>query len=134
MQRTEARPQTSTQAEGQVDAPAIAPQVDLRILQANERTLLAWVRMSLALMAFGFVVARISPWLGEAEASWSVWTGAAFLVMGTACNVVAAVRYVRIRSAVLEGRPVIPGRAAALSLAFGLALLGGLLAAHVVLR
>ncbi|KAB2893150.1 MAG: DUF202 domain-containing protein, partial [Kofleriaceae bacterium] len=36
---------------------------DLRILQANERTLLAWVRTGLALMAFGFVIGRIAVWL-----------------------------------------------------------------------
>jgi putative membrane protein len=114
------------------------PQIDLRILQANERTLLAWVRTGLALMAFGFVVARISPWLSEAEIQrnglWSVWIGAAFLVLGTICNIAAAVRYVRIRGALLEGRPVVPGHAAVLSLALGLALLGGLLAAHVLLH
>jgi putative membrane protein len=136
MQRTEARPQIPAQPEKPV--PPSAPQVDLRILQANERTLLAWVRTGLALMAFGFVVARISPWLSEAEVQpnslWSVWTGAAFLVLGTVCNIAAAVRFVRIRAAVLEGRSVVPGRAAVLSLALGLALLGGFLAVHVLLH
>ncbi len=117
---------------------AAMQQVDLRILQANERTLLAWVRTSLALMAFGFVVARISPLLREAEiqrsGSWPVWIGAAFLVLGTICNIAASVRYIRIRAAVLEGRSILPGRTAALSLALGLALLGGLLATHVLLH
>src|SRR5690606_30535111 len=111
-------------------------EVDLRVLQANERTLLAWVRTGLALMGFGFVVARIGPWLREAEVerNWGiVWTGAAFLVLGTFCNLAAGVRFVRTRAAILAGRPVVPGQVAVLSLAFGLALLGGLLAVHVLL-
>jgi putative membrane protein len=37
--------------------------VDPRQLQANERTLLAWVRTGLALVTFGFVVAGIGAWL-----------------------------------------------------------------------
>lgn len=32
---------------------------------ASERTLLAWVRTGLALMGFGFVVARFGMFLGE---------------------------------------------------------------------
>lgn len=138
MQRTETPPQNAGQLEQPGNVPASAPEVDLRILQANERTLLAWVRTGLALMGFGFVVARISPWLSEAgverNGSLAVWTGAAFLVLGTFCNLAAGVRFVRIRAAILAGEPVVPGQAAALSLAFGLALLGGLLAVHVLLH
>lgn len=138
MQRAETPPQIAGQQEQPGDVPGSAPQVDLRILQANERTLLAWVRTGLALMGFGFVIARISPWLSEAgvdqNGSWAVWTGAALLVLGTFCNVTAGVRFVRIRAAILAGAPVVPGQAAALSLAFGLALVGGLLAVHVLLR
>lgn len=138
MQRTETPPQIAGQQEQPGDVPERAPQVDLRILQANERTLLAWVRTGLALMGFGFVIARISPWLNAAKVeqsgSWAVWTGAAFLLLGMFCNLAAGVRFVRIRAAILAGAPVVPGQAAALSLAFGLALLGGLLAVHVLLR
>lgn len=137
MQGTEARSEAAAQDHKPVDVLPSAPEVDLRILQANERTLLAWVRTGLALMAFGFVVARIS-WSSEAgeidlqqERLWANWTGAAFLALGTVCNVAAATRYVRIRAAVLEGRSVVPGGAAALFLALGLALLGGLLTLHV---
>lgn len=138
MQRTESPPQTAGQRGQPGDVPATPLQVDLRILQANERTLLAWVRTGLALMGFGFVVARISPWLSEAEVphygSWAVWSGAAFIVLGTFCNLAAGVRFVRTRAAILAGEPVVPGQAVALSLAFGLALLGGLLAVHVLLQ
>jgi putative membrane protein len=36
---------------------------DPRVVQANERTLLAWLRTGIGLMAFGFVVARSSAWM-----------------------------------------------------------------------
>ena len=34
-------------------------------LLANERTFLAWLRTSIAVMSLGFVVARFGPWLRE---------------------------------------------------------------------
>lgn len=111
--------------------------VDLRILQANERTMLAWVRTGVALMALGFLLARVSIWLKAAadlEVSPSlVWLGAAFVVVGTGCNIAAARRFWRVRSALLAGLPVVPGIGAAVSLALGVALLGVLMVAYVLL-
>lgn len=111
---------------------------DLRVLQANERTLLAWIRTSLALMAFGFVVARIHVWMDQAPTNHiglgPAWTGASFLLLGTLSNIAAAIRYVHIRRAILEGRAVVHGMSAILSLTFGLAVLGALLAAHVIMH
>jgi putative membrane protein len=131
------RADDQTERPGAPERPAEAPQVDLRILQANERTLLAWLRTGLALMAFGFVVARIGPWLNEADGAqnglWSVWTGAAFLVLATICNVAGAIRYIHTRAAIIEERPIIPGSGAVLFLALGLTLLGGLLIVRVLL-
>jgi putative membrane protein len=53
-----------------------APATDLRVYFAAERTLLAWVRTALTLMAFGFVIARFGLFLrlvhlqaGEAASS-----------------------------------------------------------------
>jgi len=40
------------------EAMDIGPKADLRDYLAAERTFLAWVRTGLALMGFGFVVAR----------------------------------------------------------------------------
>lgn len=114
--------------------------IDLRILQANERTLLAWIRTGLALMAFGFVVARMGIWLAMMQPGAPVtsaapgWVGSAFVMLGTLSNALAAVRYVRIRSAILAERPIIPGSASVLTLAFGVVILGGILVVYVVAR
>jgi putative membrane protein len=86
---------------------------DLRILQANERTLLAWVRTGLALMAFGFVVARLAVWLEldhpERAERMASLLGIAVLVVGVACHAIGAVRFVRARRAIVAGKTIIPG-------------------------
>src|SRR5207245_2978155 len=49
-----------------MDAPAeIRQRADLRDYLAAERTLLAWIRTGLALMGFGFVVARFGLFLQQ---------------------------------------------------------------------
>ena len=83
--------------------------VDPRLLQANERTLLAWVRTSIALMTFGFVIARIGLWLrslaagGIAAAGHEVgtaWVGGVFVVVA---NALAVIRYAASRRAIRRG-------------------------------
>jgi len=110
---------------------------DLRILQANERTFLAWLRTGLALMAFGFVAARIVPALptdqGAEGNGWLLGLGVAFLVLGVACNLVAAGRYVHARKQIVKGAPIVPGPWAALSLAIAVGLLGALLILFILL-
>jgi len=76
---------------------------DPRVLFAAERTLLAWNRTSLTLMAFGFVIERfglfvhmLSPQRGEAlQRSFSFWIGLAFIMLG-AIAAAAAVNQHRI--------------------------------------
>ena len=116
-----------------------APKVDLRILQANERTLLAWVRTGLALMAFGFVLARISVWLKAeglqgADATASSAAGLVFIVIGTLVHPVAAVRFVLARRAIVEGRDMVPDAASAVGLALAVALLGVMLVVYLATR
>jgi putative membrane protein len=89
--------------------------VDPRLLQANERTLLAWVRTSIALMTFGFVIARIGVWLrildarGAASAGPEVgtaWVGGLFVALGVAANAIAILRYAAARRAIKQGREI----------------------------
>ena len=78
---------------------AAAPVADVRLRQGLETTLLAWVRTGLALMGFGFVLARFGLFLLELqEASHissrqihlSLWSGVVLLGLGVAVNLVAA--------------------------------------------
>ena len=102
---------------------------DLRILQANERTLLAWIRTGLALMAFGFVIARIAVWLklehpDRSERELSSLFGIAVIVIGVACHVIGAARFVRARRAIIAGQTMIPGSTGPIVMALLVAALG----------
>ena len=77
---------------------------DPRVRFAIERTLLAWVRTGLALMGFGFVVARFGLFLREIEAvrqaaslkaptGLSLWIGTALILLGVLVNLLVAAEH-----------------------------------------
>jgi putative membrane protein len=71
---------------------------------ANERTFLAWIRTSVAVVSLGFVLARFSVWLQELtmhrqpqmqahRAGISLPIGVAMMILGGLLSVLAAWRY-----------------------------------------
>ena len=111
---------------------------------AAERTLLAWIRTGLALMGFGFVVARFGLFLevmqitrgGSAVQSHglSPWFGTAFIAVGVAVNLLSIRRHLRLvrewnRGQFTDHRP----SRQAVILALFLALVGIAMALYLIL-
>jgi putative membrane protein len=119
-----------------VSAPE--PQPDPRSLLAAERTLLAWLRTGLALITFGFVIARIGVWLrveqGGDHLPASGLMGAMFGVLGTVGNLLALFRYLAFRKAILRNAVVPTSRLALMSFAGSVVVLGAMLSALVFRR
>ena len=88
------------------DQPAAAVHPERRATEylANERTFLAWVRTSIAVMSLGFVVAKFGVWLRElvmhatsqppsANTETSLYAGIAMMAAGGILAILAARRY-----------------------------------------
>ena len=103
---------------------------DPRVRMAAERTLLAWMRTGLAVMAFGFVVAR-----HEAPRVDAVVIGFILLLLGTAVIGVAAREYQKMfRLLTLNGRPEQNLILLSVWSALALAVIGVFLGASLLLR
>jgi putative membrane protein len=112
---------------------------DPRVYFAAERTFLAWIRTGLALMGFGFVVARFAVFLREMAVSsplhaihapgMSLWTGTSLIAIGVAVQVAAALNHIRVIKRMNRGQDVV-GRPVytAVAVAFALAVVGMVMA------
>lgn len=117
---------------------------DPRNYFAAERTFLAWIRTGLALMGFGFVVARFGLFLRELgstathlpmrSSGFSLWTGTALVMIGVIINIVSAALYVKTIRALNEGRDVL-GRPSVLGMALAslLAVIGLAISVYLIM-
>lgn len=116
---------------------------DPRVRFAAERTLLAWIRTGVALMGFGFVVARFGLFLREIAAlghvdvtvtstSYSLWIGMALIGLGVAVSCLASWEYFRFILHSRSGRVYTPRTILiAVLLSVILAVLGVAMAAYL---
>ncbi len=112
-------------------------------LLAAERTFLAWVRTSIALISLGFVVAKFSIWLHELSARLNAQTpvhhtdlslpiGMAMMAFGGAIVVLAAWHFHCVNRAIEQGE-IVPNRVLVLAITAGVALLAALMVAYMLL-
>lgn len=116
---------------------------DPRVYFAAQRTMLAWIRTGIALMGFGFVVARFGLFLRELAAArigpqapnpprLSLWVGTALVLIGVAVMLASAVSHFRFRKKYLLGEAITPKGYLAIVLAVVLAGVGVAMTVYLV--
>lgn len=123
--------------------PGDTPKAGLSDYLAAERTLLAWIRTGLAMMGFGFVVARFGLFLQEIHVAQnsaatqhyglSLWFGTALITVGVVVNIVAGWRHLRLVRALDRGDTSHShATVQAIAVAFLVALIGIAMATYLI--
>lgn len=107
---------------------------DLRFLEANERTLLAWVRTALGLLGLGFAIARAQALLGDRPDARSSWEGVLLAGMAPVVLGVGIARYHKAHRAILAGGPTPRSAGGPLGVALALAALMNVAAVRLIVR
>jgi len=127
-----------------MDAPTEVRQpAELRDYLAAERTLLAWIRTGLALMGFGFVVARFGLFLQQLQIAQqaptaqhyglSLWFGTALIGAGVAVNLFSGWHHLQLTRSMDLGHTKRPHSITlAVAVALFLALVGLAMATYLV--
>jgi putative membrane protein len=127
-----------------METPAPSPQKSaLSDYLAAERTFLAWIRTGLALMGFGFVVARFGLFLQQVQAlhvvapqksyGLSLWFGTALIAAGIILNIFAGFHHLNLVKTLDRGEiPRNHPTAQTLALALFLAAVGLAMAAYLM--
>ena len=118
------------------------PHAALTDYLAAERTFLAWIRTGLALMGFGFVVARFGLFLQQlryldhvptpTSYGLSLWFGTALIAFGVLINLTSAVRHVRMVRELDHGRAARGSLSQIVATAVFLALVGLAMAIYLL--
>jgi len=123
--------------------PEIREKAALSDYLAAERRLLAWIRTGLALMGFGFVVARFGLFLQELQIAQhtlparsyglSLWFGTALIAVGVIVNILAGWHHARLVRELDRGETAHSRLSTqAVAIAFFLALVGLAMAIYLV--
>lgn len=108
----------------------VGDEPDPRFSLANERTFLAWIRTSLALIAAGVAVAAF---VHDIPGALRRTVAVVLIVTGAVCSTAAFQRWMSSERALRTGRPL-PAPALAPVLAYGLAATGLVLTLFVLVR
>jgi putative membrane protein len=111
------------------------PPEDPRVRFAGERTLLAWIRTGLAMMGFGFVVARFGLFLREialaenarpvVSTGVSLWIGLCLVILGVFVTSLAGLQHGRFLRRLNRGEPYeAPGWSLGIVISIVMAVLG----------